>query len=755
MIKHKTITPQGYAVTKEQLTQEEIKNIKHDLSVKPITMPFLKNLGIQESEGFNVYLESKRRYWLPKYYGIEKFGNYVESTIHEGEKINTVFNAPLREHQLKPYKKLVNYTKSEGGGILSLPCGFGKCLGYNTPVLLYDGSIKMVQDITKHDLLMGDDSKPRKILSICTGKEKLYKIKQNYGIDYVVNESHILTLGHSRKGIVDIPLKDYLNEKNKKFYYALKASIDYNYFFCNFSYPYVIGMFYVLSKEIKEPLIHYTKGSQKTRREFLAGIIDYVKEIKQTDCYGLYFENYEILETTKEIANSLGYGIKQEENTLFIYAHNIVTMIKEKIYTTKHLESNIEIEELMVGDFYGFVVDGNRRFLLGDCTVTHNTAIAIKTITELKKKALVIVHKEFLMDQWKESIQKFTDASVGIIQQNKLELDNDICIAMIHSLCLKDYPKGTFDSFGTTVVDECHHLGSEMFSKVLLICGTKYRIGLSATPTRRDGLQCVYNMHIGPVIHKEKRTKNNNLCIKQVILDSNSHYYKTLYYNDEKTKNNSKMVTNITLCPQRNKFIVDLLLQLNREKRKTLLLSSRREHLHTIKDLLNENNFTSVGFYYGNKSMSKKEYKNMLFTSSKCEIILATEQLAKEGLDIPDLDTLVMTTSISEIGALEQSIGRILRKFYDNTMLCPTIIDIVDKKCGNFGRHASQRKKFYKEEEYCIEEYKFNIDQLDHDYAIEDMFSKPSSSVKSAKSAKSEEHTLEDETITHFDTCLI
>ncbi len=69
------------------------------------------------------------------------------------------------------------------------------------------------------------------------------------------------------------------------------------------------------------------------------------------------------------------------------------------------------------------------------------------------------------------------------------------------------------------------------------------------------------------------------------------------------------MVTNITLCGQRNKFIVDLLLQLNKQKRKTLLLSSRREHLHVIKDLLNENNFTNVGFYYGNKSMSKKNIK--------------------------------------------------------------------------------------------------------------------------------------------------
>ena len=98
----------------------------------------------------------------------------------------------------------------------------------------------------------------------------------------------------------------------------------------------------------------------------------------------------------------------------------------------------------------------------------------------------------------------------------------------------------------------------------------------------------------------------------------------------------------------------------------------------------------------------------MLFRS----IILATEQLAKEGLDIPGLDTLIMTTSIAELGALEQSIGRILRKFYTEDMIGPLVVDLVDKECGNFGKHYTKRKKLYKEEGYCIKEETVHLEAV-------------------------------------------
>jgi len=100
--------------------------------------------------------------------------------------------------------------------------GTGKCLGYDTPILMFDGSIKKVQDIKVGDFLMGDDSTPREVLSLARGEEELYKVTPKKGDEYIVNKSHILSLKQTsindkNKGkIHDICLKDYLNLSKKK-----------------------------------------------------------------------------------------------------------------------------------------------------------------------------------------------------------------------------------------------------------------------------------------------------------------------------------------------------------------------------------------------------------------------------------------------------------------------------------------------------------------------------------------------------------
>ena len=90
--------------------------------------------------------------------------------------------------------------------------GCGKCLGKDTTVIMYDGKLKKVQDIVVGDLLMGDDSKPRKVLNLARGKEKLYEIEQLKADNYIVNESHILSLALSKKGSI------YWYEKNNSYY---------------------------------------------------------------------------------------------------------------------------------------------------------------------------------------------------------------------------------------------------------------------------------------------------------------------------------------------------------------------------------------------------------------------------------------------------------------------------------------------------------------------------------------------------------
>ena len=136
------------------------------------------------------------------------------------------------------------------------------------------------------------------------------------------------------------------------------------------------------------------------------------------------------------------------------------------------------------------------------------TVMALKIISLIQKKTLIIVHKEFLMNQWIERIEEFIpDASVGKIQGPVFDVENkDIVIGMLQTLYDKEFPSGSFDCFGMTIVDEVHRIGSEQFSKTLFKTVTPYMLGISATVDRKDNLTHVLYMFIGKkyIVKKEK-----------------------------------------------------------------------------------------------------------------------------------------------------------------------------------------------------------------------------------------------------------
>ena len=129
--------------------------------------------------------------------------------------------------------------------------GRAGCLAYGTKVLMYDGSFKEVQDVFLGDELMGTDSKPRKVLSLFRGVQQMYKIIQNKGLSYIVNEDHILSLInntpavfkrkivngkrvfdydseplHEKKSeVLNISVRDYLN-LNKKIVKQIKGYVS-------------------------------------------------------------------------------------------------------------------------------------------------------------------------------------------------------------------------------------------------------------------------------------------------------------------------------------------------------------------------------------------------------------------------------------------------------------------------------------------------------------------------------------------------
>ena len=153
------------------------------------------------------------------------------------------------------------------------------------------------------------------------------------------------------------------------------------------------------------------------------------------------------------------------------------------------------------------------------------TVMGLNILSKLKKKTLVVVHKTFLLNQWKERISQFLPhAKVGLIQGQIIDVEGkDIVIGMLQTLSTKEFDDSITRSFGLTIYDECHHLSAEVFSNVMIRIHTNYILGLSGTMTRKDGLTKVFKYFVGPVVHKEKTDLTTQVLVKAVLFEDHEN----------------------------------------------------------------------------------------------------------------------------------------------------------------------------------------------------------------------------------------
>jgi|SaaInlStandDraft_5_1057022.scaffolds.fasta_scaffold00487_2 superfamily II DNA or RNA helicase len=306
-----------------------------------------------------------------------------------------------------------------------------------------------------------------------------------------------------------------------------------------------------------------------------------------------------------------------------------------------------------------------------------------------KVKTLVIVHKTFLLNQWREEIKNFTTAKVGIIQQNKVEVEgNDIVIGMLQSIAKEKYDPDIFNDFGLIIFDEAHHAPSEYFSKALPIINCKLSLALSATPKRADRMEKVLYWYLGDICYKAPPKKNNNVNVDIYKYNLKHQKFAESYmYNGE--VNRPRTLNRIVKLKKRNKFILKILFDImDEEDRQVLLLSDRIEHLQNLQTKIDEDGRYTCGYYVGGMKQQK------LDESSKCQIVLGSYGMASEGLNIPTLNTLIMATPRKEV---EQSIGRIMRKTHEN--ITPLVIDIIDQLPCYYNQ-GMNRKRLYKRLDY-------------------------------------------------------
>lgn len=818
-VKQKAVTKtglsrNGYRINKKLVSNEILEEYKKELTVKPICM------DDSDVDPYPVFRETPSELIVPRYYGINKLGNPVVNTIKHQE-IDIQFNGKLHDYQIDIVNKMVQYIKKNGGGIVSVPCGRGKCLAKGTKVMMHDGSIKLVEDIRVGDQLMGDDSKPRKVLSLAHGFEEMYDIIPTKGDKYTVNKSHILSLKYGtiapvrikgikyNKGdIIDISIDDYLNlpksyhgkgsplrgfrvpiEFDKKdipidayilgcwlgdgnsrkvtitnvdqsilnYIEEYAKSLNLNFKqnkWDNISYDITrksgkdINKIYdefkkmnlFLNKHIPDL---YKCNSKDIRLQILAGILD--TDGYLTDCkagYDICLKSEKLIDDIIYISRSLGFSCYKskctktctnapggpKKGTYFrtgIYGKDIdkipVKLIAKAANERRQIKDplvyGITVKSVGMGEYYGFEIDGNRRFVLGDFTVTHNTVMALKTVCELKVKALIIVHKTFLQDQWVDRAKQFTNARLGIIRQNKIQVkDRDIVIGMMQSISMKEYDPEIFNDFGIVIFDEVHHTPGRIFSNSLRVAGATYTLGLSATPNRLDGLTRVIHWHLGDFIYQEKSKKNKQVVAKIFHYKSNDKLFR------EKTKwpkfkpDTVKMITNFCNLEQRTTHIINIINELRKyPERKMLILSGRKTHLVKLKELVDQ----SINADIASEKIEPDECKTYMYTGdctkqergeaeANGDILFGTFQLAEEGLDIARLNTIILATPKKDV---VQAVGRIMRKILTKGDVRPLIIDIFDE-VSVFPNQGKHRLSCYEKGKYKTEHYYIKNDKI-------------------------------------------
>jgi len=339
------------------------------------------------------------------------------------------------------------------------------------------------------------------------------------------------------------------------------------------------------------------------------------------------------------------------------------------------------------------------------------TFMAVAIAFRLRRRFMVVVDKEFLLDQWAGEMRSLIPGiRIGRFQGAKAEVEPaeyDCTICMIQTIVQRQIPESVLRSYAFTIFDECHHLGAKHFSKVLSKLQTKYMLGLSATPTRDDGLTKVFEWHLGkPVYWEKKREADATVGVELMRFACDDTEYADVPTNFRGEVILARLLTKIVEFQKRNVFIADRLKDLIKEPgRRILVLSERIGHLEALEALLKPTGCV-MGYYIGGMKSAVRD-----LAAEEAQILWATYAMASEAMNIKTLNTVLMASPRKKI---EQSTGRILRQRPEERKVDPLIIDIIDVH-RSMQSQARQRIAYYKKCGYKIKD----TDDNDNDDSVE------------------------------------
>ncbi len=372
----------------------------------------------------------------------------------------------------------------------------------------------------------------------------------------------------------------------------------------------------------------------------------------------------------------IGYSIQDERRTFIPIDYTFSGSLKpfQKIAV-----------DAMLGKHFG---------TLAAPTGSGKTIMAIQMIAIRKQPALIIVHTKELAIQWAKQIEHFLnipETEIGFIGSGKKKSGKQITIALVQSLykCAEEIAP----RIGFLIVDECHRCPSRTFTEAVSKFDSKYMMGLSATPWRRDNLSKLIFWYLGDVRHsidKNQLIQTGDILQAEVIVRETefkpNHDPVTAY---------SKMLSELTSDDVRNHLIAsDVAAEARTREGICLVLSDRKNHCETLKAILTYKHKIVSELITGDVDIVIRTQILKKLEEGRAKVLIATGQLIGEGFDCPDLSTIFLTTPVRFSGRVVQYIGRVLRPAPGKKQA--RIFDYVDVNVGVLVAGANARQKMYR-----------------------------------------------------------
>lgn len=334
-----------------------------------------------------------------------------------------------------------------------------------------------------------------------------------------------------------------------------------------------------------------------------------------------------------------------------------------------------------------------RRFgVLEAPTGSGKTVMALSVIAKRRQPTIILVHTRTLAEQWQQRVEQFlgTPATrIGVIGNGRQEI-SDVTVATVQSLYkIADQIK---DNFGQVVVDECHRCPSRTFTEAVTAFDTRFMLGLSATPFRRDKLTRLIYWHLGDRVSS---IDQGELTDTGAILPFTVKWVRTDYRTRlDPSRQYSRMLSELVRDPERNRLIcIEAAQQARSSGGIPLVLTDRKEHCRVIAQALDRDHGIAADVLIGD--LSEKARKKVVdrLNNGEGKTLVATSQLVGEGFDLPAVGSILLAAPMRFRGRLQQAIGRGLRPAPGQDHA--EVVDFLDDKVGVLKAAAKSRMKTY------------------------------------------------------------